>query len=480
MAFVNLPDEMQDIPVKIVEFGEEFRGTVQFYDRSYGKIGLVLEETKQLRLFFESDVESCEILNIQEDFKNKMTEQQMKDIFGEFKDMKVSVAEPRRNKGDNFHLKRLHQIKMDKLLCGHPPPAVSSDEEIQPDYNKTFNTYFEDAHGQKYYLLPAVEQSGEPRMNNVNNSEVHGGYNEKVIREKMWSSSKQFPVLETPSRLYYIEKYDDLFSQAIAVLSKLDVVGVSIEGTMLGDQGDMSLLSMSSEDTVYMFDMVTLGQEIFKYGIGAILTDDKITKVFHDMRTVHYYLVHRYQLRMSQVYDTMIADQVFCTTQVYGGFIPNMFRSLNMLMRDYFGVCDFHLFYPRYRVTHYQSDAAVWLHRPLSNYLKLGAARNCLYLLPLHDMLKKANLLPFHQSVDVLKNYIKDKDDPEAAAAKADMDELPSDIPRKIAPDWIQDPAPAAHGGYTVDEEFIFQNISNPDPVCIFSKDSMHQTYEKL
>ena len=182
----------------------------------------------------------------------------------------------------------------------------------------------------------------------------------------------------------------------------------------------------------------------------------------------------------NQVYDTMIGDQVFCTALVFGGFIPNMLRSLNMLMRDYFGVCDFHLFYPRYRVSSYQSDASIWLHRPMSNYLKLGAARNVIYLPSLYAMLKRANHHPFHQSCDILKNFIKDKDVPDAAVAKADKDELPRDIARKIAPDWPRDPAPAAQGGYTVHDGFIFQNISNPDPVCIFSKDSMHQTYEKL
>ena len=311
MAFESLPAEMRDISLRIVEFGEEFRGTVQFYDKEYGKIGLVLEKTKHLRLFFEGDVETCEIINHQEDYEDKMTEQQMIDIFGDFKDMKLTVPERKRNKGDNRHLKRLHKVEMDKLLCGFPPPIASIEEEIAPDYDKTFNTYFEDANGQKYYLLPAVDQSGEPRMNNVNNTEVHGGYNEKIIRDRLWTSSKQYPVLETPSRLYYIDKYDHMFSGAVSYLSQKKVIGVSFEGNMLADQGDISVMCMCAEDRVYMFDVVTLGEEIFQSCVGDILTNDKITKVLHDMRTVHYYLTHKYQLRMTQVWVYILLQRLF-------------------------------------------------------------------------------------------------------------------------------------------------------------------------
>jgi len=65
------------------------------------------------------------------------------------------------------------------------------------------------------------------------------------------------------------------------------------------------------------------------------------------------------------------------------------------------------------------------------------------------------------------------QDTPDAAASASNIQDLPKRIPENL-PDWIQDEG--ATKEYSIKDEFIFQNMSNPDPFCVFSKDSMHQS----
>jgi len=466
MAFecLNNVENPHGLDVKLIEFDEEHIGRIQFYDEESGKLGLVLEGSDELQLFYERDIKKCEIYDQIADFQEKMTEEQMKDIFDE------ADLEKHRKKNkplfqatrDSKHLRRLHKIDMKQLLCGAPPPVVDEPLDQYVDINNF-----------RYKLLPGVVQTSLPRMNNVNNQEVHGGWTEKKIRERLWRSDGSYPTIVTPAKLYIIQDLDDLFDHSIQLLSKSEHLGVSGEGRMVGKEADLSLLLLCTEDEVFMFDVKKLGKDAFKYGLGSVLADDKILKILHDLRFIGHCLFHQYDVKIENVFDTMIADQVFCTNMVFGGFIPGFYRSLSMILRDYLGIEDYHIFYPRYRRDSYEKDMTVWDLRPMSEYLVLGAARNCLYLPALQKMIRKGTLLPFHYSVNILKNCIKVQDGPDAAASTSNIQDLPKRIPENM-PDWIQDETAAKE--YLIRDGFIYQNISNPDPFCIFSKDSMHQS----
>ena len=83
-------------------------------------------------------------------------------------------------------------------------------------------------------------QTFEPRIDCFNN-EVHGGHSEKIIRQKLWKNHKSFPTIETPLKLYVIDKFDDLFSEAVETLDKCARVGLSCEGKMLGRHGKLEV-----------------------------------------------------------------------------------------------------------------------------------------------------------------------------------------------------------------------------------------------
>ena len=315
-------------------------------------------------------------------------------------------------------------------------------------------------------------QTFEPRID-CNNKEVHGGHSEKIIRQKLWKNHKSFPTIETPLKLCVIDKFDDLFSEAVETLEKCARVGLSCEGKMLGRHGQLCWVALSTEDDVFMFDIISLGEDVFKFGLRHILQEGSIRKIVHDARFIADCLHHQYGVEIVNMYDTMVGDQVFLNQQVFEGFLPSNFRSLSTVLRDYLGIEDYHIFYPRYRRTHMEQDTSVWKARPASQCLLLGAARNCLYLQALYGVVRKGTLLPFHQAVSVLQSCIRDQDDPDAQQSLAGLDRLPGKLTAAL-PDWERDQK--KWSSLPLDVPYIHSNASNPDPLCIFSKDSMHQS----
>ena len=481
MAFQCLfgKNKLKGLEVKLVEFDDDvvYVGKMEFYNADSGKLGLVSRDSTQLQLFYERDVHHCEILRDHEvptddaashvKSGGMMSEDQMKQVFKEVKPKSSKNYSFFFKSKDNKHLRRLHPLQMKKLLCGGSSP--DEPELLTP---------YQDHQGHQYYQLPGVVQTSDPRMNNVNNQEVHGGFTEKVIREKLWiqvGDKKTFPNIVTPSRLYVIDHLDELYSHAISVIVDCDKIGLSCEGKTLGRHGSLCWLAVCTDDAVFLFDIVCLGQEAFKYGLRTVLQDKKIIKIVHDVRFIHDCLFGQFDIKLTNVFDTMIGDIVFLNQYAFGGFLPAFNRSLSTVLRDYLGIEDFHIFYPRYRRTHLAEDSAVWVERPSSISLLLGAARNCLYLPALYRIVRKGTLLPFHHSCHVLKNFIKTRDAPDAARAQLEMDELPRDVYENL-PDWIQDTKAKVGKFYPIFGNFIAQNVSNPDPLCIFSKDSMHQS----
>ena len=315
-------------------------------------------------------------------------------------------------------------------------------------------------------------QTFEPRIDCFNN-EVHGGHSEKIIRQKLWKNHKSFPTIETPLKLYVIDKFDDLFSEAVETLDKCARVGLSCEGKMLGRHGKLCWVALSTEDDVFMFDIISLGEDVFKFGLRHILQEGSIKKIVHDARFIADCLHHQYGVEIVNMYDTMVGDQVLLNQQVFEGFLPSNFRSLSTLLRDYLGIEDYHIFYPRYRRTHLEQDSSVWETRPASQWLLLGAARNCLYLQALHRVVRKATILPFHQAVGVLQGCVREQDDPDAQKSLQGLESLPDKLLAAL-PDWERDQN--KWSSLPLEVPFLHGNTSNPDPVCIFSKDSMHMS----
>ena len=388
---------------------------------------------------------------------NIADEEELKKIFRSVKPARKKYDFVSRRNRDNRHLNNLHNVQMKKILCKNPPPDGTPVMER-----------FTDSRGHVFLHLPSVNQTAKPRVDD-NGRVWHGGLTEKIIREKTWRSADQYPPIDTPSRLYIIESLsDDLFHDAVDTLDHSSIVGFSSEGKMVGREGTLSWLVFSTERDVFMFDIIKLGKDAFKYGLKAILQSTQVLKIVHNGQHISDCLYHQMGIEMENVIDTMASDLVFCSQHVFGGHIPKYYRSLPRLLMDYLGISHSHIFFPRYRRTHLAEDSHTWIIRPALDHLVLGAARNCLYLIPLHHQLRVGNMLSLNLATNILLASIRDKNDPEADRVNlADLPEefsqlLRNDTPRRKLK--IQD------------NIFVHQSIHNSDPLCVFSKDCMHQT----
>ena len=116
-----------------------------------------------------------------------------------------------------------------------------------------------------------------------------------------------------------IQDLDDLFTHSLNILHESENLGVSGEGRMMGQEADLGLLLICTEDEVFVYDVKMLGVDAFKNGLGSVLGDEKILKILHDIRFISRCLYHQFGVRINNFYDTMIADQVFCTQMAFGG-----------------------------------------------------------------------------------------------------------------------------------------------------------------
>ena len=79
---------------------------------------------------------------------------------------------------------------------------------------------------------------------------------------------------------------DSTFEDVIEKLLRETEIGVSAQlETREGiRKGTLSLLSISTATTVFIFDIIQIGQEVFKWGLRAVLTNPHCVKITHDSR----------------------------------------------------------------------------------------------------------------------------------------------------------------------------------------------------
>ena len=97
-----------------------------------------------------------------------------------------------------------------------------------------------------------------------------------------------------------------MFEDAVEKLLNSKEVGLSgqIEQEDVARTGLLSLLSIATRSEVYVFDLDTIGPSVFKWGLGAMLTNPGCVKVVHDSRMLSDVLRQRGQ-ELVNVFDTL-------------------------------------------------------------------------------------------------------------------------------------------------------------------------------
>ena len=363
-------------------------------------------------------------------------------------------------RGDNHHLSKLYPIDMEDVLAqGQLLPTIKL-AEIKSLPGKPLGIPIPEQ--------TTIHQDGQVYRGKVNNEFVK-------VREVYWRDPETPPPLGLcPTKLYFVDEFPGRkYDLSMEILGAQRIVGVALEGRELGRHGQLSLISFSTSDAVLMFDVVKLGPELIDQDLRHVLQSSDVMKVFHDVRQASDALFRLYDIKMANVYDTLVSHALFMTTALYAGYLPTNAHSVTNLARAYLGISGTCLFHPHYRADRIREDSNIWIERPLSNTLLVGAARNVMYLLDLQRATRQCMNSHFVRGVECFLRSTRDADDHDAAYAN--LSAFPRDFVNCL-PNWRPMEHKAAKWGVVErDKRRVHNSVGQMDPNIVFSRDVMHQ-----
>ncbi|XP_033631720.1 piRNA biogenesis protein EXD1-like [Asterias rubens] len=120
----------------------------------------------------------------------------------------------------------------------------------------------------------------------------------------------------TPSDIPHLEyQLIDKHSQIKPVLDEIrrsqdtsPFLAVDLEGESLSRKGELSIVSIATDDDIYLFDIKKLGREVFDKGLKSILEDSSRDKIMFDCRQDADCLWHQFRVRLANVLDLQLME----------------------------------------------------------------------------------------------------------------------------------------------------------------------------
>ncbi|CAM4650873.1 unnamed protein product [Leuciscus chuanchicus] len=194
------------------------------------------------------------------------------------------------------------------------------------------------------------------------------------------------------------EDDDDRVSQVMHIKEQR-VVGLGVNVFGQTEQERLCWLQVATKRVVYLFDILLLGGQAIKNGLSMILENPHILKVVHDCRCVARCLRAQFNVNLTNVFDTQVADLMLFYTET-GGFLPDRVSRLPELLH-------LHLKLPAHdlsplwaREQHTQECPDVWYLRPCPPVLMSAMASSVRHLLPLRLLLLDALMADYTLLVD--------------------------------------------------------------------------------
>ncbi|XP_057298108.1 uncharacterized protein LOC130629031 [Hydractinia symbiolongicarpus] len=200
----------------------------------------------------------------------------------------------------------------------------------------------------------------------------------------------------------------DGIKNAVAELKKHTELSLDCEGVRLGRDGKLMLLQLGAKkDTIYLFDVLKLGKEIFELGIKDILESPNIVKYVFDCRKDSTSLWLEYQVKLTNVLDMQLLEYL-CRRKAGTSFpsprrpwhhrLP-VVRGMNDTVSKY--VCLEKLdigsiFFSSVKTAGQNlmnTERTIWRYRPISNGLKIYAALDIVMTWAIVDGLQRFNKL---------------------------------------------------------------------------------------
>ncbi|XP_058604339.1 piRNA biogenesis protein EXD1 isoform X2 [Onychostoma macrolepis] len=205
-----------------------------------------------------------------------------------------------------------------------------------------------------------------------------------------------------------IDALHEKFGPAVMHIQQQKVIGIGADVFGQIAQERLCWLQVATKKIVYLFDILLLGGQAFKNGLGMILENPHVLKVLHDCRCIARCLRAEFRVNLTNVFDTQVADLMLFYSET-GGFLPDRVSSLQEVLR-------LHLKLPASDLTplcskerHRKECPEVWYVRPSPPALMNVMAASVRHLLPLRLVLLDALMSDYTILVDAYMSSYHDQ-----------------------------------------------------------------------
>ncbi|XP_054894503.1 piRNA biogenesis protein EXD1 [Poeciliopsis prolifica] len=200
-----------------------------------------------------------------------------------------------------------------------------------------------------------------------------------------------------------IDEIHEKFGPAVMHIKKQHVIGVGAEGVELFKNGRLCWLPIAIKNKVYLFDILLLGALAFKNGLSMILETKRILKVIHDCRAIAGNLAAQFGVKLTNVFDTQVADAMCFSTRA-GGFLPDRVSTLPEVVSLHLNVPSSRLSSLHVRSQLTKEEMDMWYKRPCPVPLLKVMALSVIHLKPLRLVLLDALMTDYMILVDSYLN----------------------------------------------------------------------------
>ncbi|KAJ7374082.1 hypothetical protein OS493_009413 [Desmophyllum pertusum] len=103
----------------------------------------------------------------------------------------------------------------------------------------------------------------------------------------------------------------DAVSELKQKIERNTLLAVDCEGVSLSRKGALTILTVATEEKVYLFDVLKLGQAVFSAGLGEILEKKSPEKLMFDCRQDSDGLWHQFNVKLTGVLDLQLLEIIY-------------------------------------------------------------------------------------------------------------------------------------------------------------------------
>ena len=143
------------------------------------------------------------------------------------------------------------------------------------------------------------------------------------------------------------------------------MIAVDLEGINMSRTGQVSLVTVATGRTVYVFDIVELGKEAFLNGLQAVLHAQHILKLLFDCRTDVDALKYQFNVDVEPVCDLQVTCMIHCLPAHKRNHLLGMkkaFERMNIFDRE---SCELKERVAKQTFESSGGDPKLWVQRPL-------------------------------------------------------------------------------------------------------------------